>query len=223
MTGRYNFDFAAILRFWPELLQGIWIAAALSILTFLLGTVIGIFGAVGRISRRRWIYNLTTFYVELFRNTPLLVQLYIMYYGLEAFSIRLSAFTAALLAMSLNSGAYETEIIRAGIIAVGKGQVEAALSIGMTQAQTLRKVVIPYALQVIFPPLGNQLIGIILGSSVASVITVPEITYVGLNIGSRSYRDFETFLVIWVIYIGVNLALSALFKLTGRMAFRPIL
>ena len=222
MTSRYTFDFTAILRYWPELLQGIWVAASLSILTFLLGTALGIFGAVGRISRRRWLYRITTFYVELFRNTPLLVQMYIMYYGLEAFSIKLSAFSAALLAMSLNSGAYETEIIRGGIIAVGRGQIEAAFSIGMTYAQTLRKVVIPYALQVIFPPLGNQFIGIVLGSSVASVITVPEITYVGLNIGSRSYRDFETFLVIWVIYIGLNAALSALFKLTGRMAFRPI-
>jgi polar amino acid transport system permease protein len=222
MTSRYTFDFTAILRYWPELLQGIWVAASLSVLTFLLGTILGIFGAVGRISRRRWLYSLTTFYVELFRNTPLLVQMYIMYYGLEAFSIKLNAFTAALLAMSLNSGAYETEIIRGGIIAVGRGQIEAAFSIGMTYAQTLRKVVIPYALQVIFPPLGNQFIGIVLGSSVASVITVPEITYVGLNIGSRSYRDFETFLVIWVIYIGLNAALSALFKLTGRMAFRPI-
>ncbi len=124
--------------------------------------------------------------------------------------------------MSLNSGAYETEIIRGGIIAVGKGQLEAAFSIGMTYAQTLRKVVIPYALQVIYPPLGNQVIGIILGSSVASVITVPEITYVALNIGSRSYRDFETFLVIWVIYLALNLILSAIFKLTGRMAFRPV-
>ncbi len=223
MTSRYSFDFSAILRYWPELLQGVWVAASLSVLTFLLGTALGILGATGRISRRRWLYRVSTFYVELFRNTPLLVQMYIMYYGLEAFSIKLNAFTAALLAMSLNSGAYETEIIRGGIIAVGRGQIEAAFSIGMTYVQTLRKVVIPYALQVIFPPLGNQFIGIILGSSVASVITVPEITYVGLNIGSRSYRDFETFLVIWVIYIGLNLVLSALFKLTGRMAFRPIL
>lgn len=219
---RYPFDFVAIVRYWPEILQGVWVAATLSILTFLLGTVVGIFGAIGRISRNRVIYAISTFYVELFRNTPLLVQMYIFYYGLESLSITLSAYTAALLAMSLNSGAYETEIIRGGIIAVGKGQLEAAFSIGMTYAQTLRKVVIPYALQVIYPPLGNQVIGIILGSSVASVITVPEITYVALNIGSRSYRDFETFLVIWVIYLALNLILSAIFKLTGRMAFRPV-
>lgn len=222
MTGSYTFDFMAVLRYWPELLRGAWVAAILSILTFLLGTVFGIFGAIGRISRRRAVYAVSTFYVELFRNTPLLVQMYIFYYGLDALSINLSAFTAALLAMSLNSGAYESEIIRGGIIAVGKGQLEAAFSIGMTYTQTLRKVVIPYALQVIFPPLGNQFIGIILGSSVASIITVPEITYVALNIGSRSYRDFETFLVIWVIYLALNLALSALFKMTGRIAFRPI-
>lgn len=222
MTGSYTFDFMAVLRYWPELLKGAWVAALLSILTFILGTILGIFGAIGRISRRRAVYAVSSFYVELFRNTPLLVQMYIFYYGLDALSINLSAFTAALLAMSLNSGAYETEIIRGGIIAVGKGQLEAAFSIGMTYAQTLRKVVIPYALQVIFPPLGNQFIGIILGSSVASIITVPEITYVALNIGSRSYRDFETFLVIWVIYLALNLALSALFRLSGRMAFRPI-
>ncbi|HSB69182.1 MAG TPA: amino acid ABC transporter permease [Candidatus Methylomirabilis sp.] len=223
MRGSYTFDFMAVLRYWPELLQGAWLAALLSILTFLLGTVFGIFGAIGRISRRRAVSAASSLYVELFRNTPLLVQMYIFYYGLDALSINLSAFTAALLAMSLNSGAYETEIIRGGILAVGKGQLEAAFSIGMTYTQTLRKVVIPYALQVIFPPLGNQFIGIILGSSVASIITVPEITYVALNIGSRSYRDFETFLVIWVIYLALNLALSALFKLTGRIAFRPIL
>lgn len=223
MTTSYAFDFMAILRYWPELVRGVWLTAVLSILTFLLGTTLGILGAIGRVSRRRIVYALSTFYVELFRNTPLLVQMYIIYYGLETFSINLSAFTAALLAMSLNSGAYEAEIIRGGIIAVGKGQLEAAFSLGMTYVQTLRKVVIPYALQVIYPPLGNQFIGIILGSSVASIITVPEITYVGLNIGSRSYRDFETFLVIWVIYLAVNLLLSALFKLTGRIAFRPVL
>ena len=223
MRGSYTFDFSAILRYWPELARGVEVAATLSVLTLLLGTIFGIFGAVGRISRHRTVYAISTFYVELFRNTPLLVQMYIFYYGLESLSINLDAFTAALLAMSLNSGAYETEIIRGGIIAVGKGQTEAAFSLGMTYAQTLRKVVIPYAFQVIFPPLGNQFIGIILGSSVASVITLPEITYVGLNIGSRSYRDFETFLVIWVIYLALNLLLSALFKLTGRIAFRPVL
>jgi polar amino acid transport system permease protein len=223
MRSTYTFDFLAILRYWPELVQGAWVAASLIVLTFLLGTILGIFGAIGRISRNRAVYAISTFYVELFRNTPLLVQMYVAYYGLDALSINLSSFTAALLAMSLNSGAYETEIIRGGIIAVGKGQLEAAFSIGMTYTQTLRKVVIPYALQVIFPPLGNQFIGIILGSSVASVITVPEITYVALNIGSRSYRDFETFLLIWVIYLALNLILSALFKLTGRIAFRPVL
>lgn len=223
MRSTYAFDFLAILRYWPELVQGAWVAANLIVLTFLLGTILGIFGAIGRISRNRAVYAVSTFYVELFRNTPLLVQMYVAYYGLDALSINLSAFAAALLAMSLNSGAYETEIIRGGIIAVGKGQLEAAFSIGMTYTQTLRKVVIPYALQVMFPPLGNQFIGIILGSSVASVITVPEITYVALNIGSRSYRDFETFLVIWVIYLALNLILSAIFKLTGRMAFRPVL
>lgn len=223
MQSTYTFDFLAILRYWPELVQGAWVAASLIVLTFLLGTILGIFGAIGRISRNRAVYAISTFYVELFRNTPLLVQMYVAYYGLDALSINLSSFTAALLAMSLNSGAYETEIIRGGIIAVGKGQLEAAFSIGMTYTQTLRKVVIPYALQVIFPPLGNQFIGIILGSSVASVITVPEITYVALNIGSRSYRDFETFLLIWVIYLALNLILSALFKLTGRIAFRPVL
>jgi polar amino acid transport system permease protein len=223
MRSTYTFDFLAILRYWPELVQGAWVAASLIVLTFLLGTILGIFGAIGRISRNRAVYAISTFYVELFRNTPLLVQMYVAYYGLDALSINLSSFTAALLAMSLNSGAYETEIIRGGIIAVSKGQLEAAFSIGMTYTQTLRKVVIPYALQVIFPPLGNQFIGIILGSSVASVITVPEITYVALNIGSRSYRDFETFLLIWVIYLALNLILSALFKLTGRIAFRPVL
>lgn len=152
MRGSYTFDFSAILRYWPELARGVEVAATLSVLTLLLGTVFGIFGAIGRISRHRTIYAISTFYVELFRNTPLLVQMYIFYYGLESLSINLDAFTAALLAMSLNSGAYETEIIRGGIIAVGKGQTEAAFSLGMTYAQTLRKVVIPYALQVIFPP-----------------------------------------------------------------------
>ncbi len=222
MTSRYTFDFFAVLRYWPELLSGAWTTVVLSILTLALGTVLGILGAIGRISHRRLLHGLATCYVELFRNTPLLVQMYLFYYGLDQLSINLSAFTAALLAMSLNSGAYETEIIRGGIIAVGRGQVEAALSVGLTYAQTLRKVVIPYALQVIFPPLGNQFIGIILGSSVASVITVPEITYTALNIGSRSYRDFETFLIIWMIYLAVNILLSALFRLTGRLAFRPI-
>ncbi len=204
MTSRYTFDFTAILRYWPELLQGIWVGASLSVLTFLLGTILGIFGAVGRISRRRWLYSLTTFYVELFRNTPLLVQMYIMYYGLEAFSIKLNAFTAALLAMSLNSGAYETEIIRGGIVAVGRGQIEAAFSIGMTYAQTLRKVVIPYALQVIFPPLGNQFIGIILGSSVASVITVPELTFAAQRVIGESYSAVEPLVMSGLLYWALN-------------------
>lgn len=223
MTPAYSFDFWAILRYWPELVRAAGVAALLSVLTFLVGTALGIFGAIGRISRHRVVYAISTGYVELFRNTPLLVQLYIAYYGLEGVGIHLDAFSAALLAMSLNSGAYESEIIRGGIIAVGRGQIEAAFSVGMTYAQTLRKVIIPYAIQVIYAPLGNQFIGIILGSSVASVITVPEITYVGLNIGSRSYRDFETFLVIWAVYIAVNLLLSALFRLSGRVLFRPIL
>ncbi len=191
-------------------------AAASTSLGLLLGAVL----AVGRVfgpAPMRWPI---TAYVELIRNTPLLVQLYIVYFVLPKAGLRLDSDQAAILALSLNLGAYATEIVRAGIEQIGRGQIEAGLSLGLRRARIVRHIVLGPALRAIYPALGSQFVLQILGSSLASAIAAEELTAVSNNIMMETFRNFEVFIISGGIYLVLVLAFRALFAVSGRMLFR---
>ena len=178
-----------------------------------LGVAAGIAGAWARgYSGIRWLSALVGVYVELVRNTPFLIQLLFIFFGLPSLGVKLTELQAAILAMVVNLGAYSTEIIRAGIAAVPRGQVEAAVSLAMTRFQAFRHVVLRPALQKIWPALTSQLVLVMFGSAVCSQIAVEELTYAANFIQSRNFRAFESYLVATMLY----LALAILLRQTMR-------
>jgi polar amino acid transport system permease protein len=216
----YVFQFRLVFQEFPTLLEGALTTLHLSLLTLLFSLIVGTVGALGRLSRLRWARGLATGYVEVVRNTPLLVQLFFIYFGLGQVGVDVPNYTAALIGLVLNNGAYLTEIIRAGIEAIPRGQAQAGLSLGMSYPQLMRHVVFPQAFRVVYPPLCNQFIGIILFSSLVSVIAVEDLSLKGKMLISRTFRSFETYLVVAAMYVVMTLTISALLKLVGRRAFR---
>jgi polar amino acid transport system permease protein len=184
--------------------------------TTVLGTMISIAAAAGQRSGLGWLRGAVTGYVELIRNTPFLVQLFFIYFGLPAIGIRLDPMTAAILAMTLNMAAYTTEIVGAGLDAVPPGQREAARALGLRPAQVFVKVVLPQALKVIFPALTSQIVIMMLESAVVSQIAVPELTFEADMLQARTFRAFETYFVVTLVYLAMSIGLRRLLFGIGR-------
>ena len=194
-------DFSGTLARWPDLAWGaattLWLAAA----AMLGGLLLGGLGAAASLSRRRAARAAAATYVEVIRNTPFLVQAYVVYFGLPAIGLRLTAYPAALLSLSIYAGAYATEILRAGIEGVPGGQREAARSLGLSRAAAFRHVVLPQALVAVYPALSSQFVLVMLASSLVSAIAVPELTAAANDIQGQTFRSFEAFLAIAAIYL----------------------
>lgn len=216
----YTFTLRTILPYIGELWEAAWQTLALSVLAILISLGIGAGMAVLRRGRSRLGRGLAGAYVEVMRNTPLLVILYVIYFAGPGIGVRLSSFQAALIGLSLNSGGYMAEILRAGLAAVPAGQSEASRSLGLSGWQAFRLVVFPQVLRVIYAPLGNQFIGVILASSLASAIAVEEVASWMETTGSASFRFFETFLVAACVYLVLCQAVNLLRLGAGRLLFR---
>jgi polar amino acid transport system permease protein len=216
----YQFIFRTVVPYLDELPTAIATTLWLSLLTIALSFAIGVVGALGRQSRSRGVRFLAGAYVEFMRNTPLLVLLYLVYFGIPQTGLRVSGFTSAVVALTLNSGAYMTEILRGGLLAIPHSQYEAAQSQGMSVLQTLRHIVMPQVFRVIYAPLGNQFVQIVLGSSLASVVAVNDITSWMETTGSATFRYLETFVVAGLIYIVMCQIINAARIVTGRILFR---
>jgi polar amino acid transport system permease protein len=216
----YTFHWYVPLRELPAFLWSALSTLQMSAVAVLLGLVIAVFCALGRLSKRRVLRLPATAYVEAVRNTPFIVQLFYVYFGLVAVGINLDAYTVAVLTLTINCGAYCTEIIRAGIQSIHRGQTEAGLSLGMSYLQVFRYVILMPTLRVVWPPLASQFIATMLGSSVVSQISAEELTYAGMLLESRTFRTFEIFFFIAVIYFVMAQAFSILFSLTGKRVFR---
>jgi polar amino acid transport system permease protein len=200
----YELSFAPVLLRWPELLDGIWMTVLLSLVGIVLGTALGVVGALGRrsgIAAVRWAMRA---YVELFRNTPMLVQLFLIYLGLPALGIRLSPIVASCVVLIFNNAAYTTEIVRAGIAATPKGLVEAGESLALKRWQVFVLIVIRPALAKVYPALVSQNVLLMLSTSITSSIGVQELTGVASDINSDTFRSIEVFVVAGVIYLGLN-------------------
>jgi polar amino acid transport system permease protein len=219
MGDGYHLSFWPVLIRWPMLLDGLWVTVVLSLVGMIAGTAIGILGGLGRRSRLRPVRWAMRAYVELFRNTPLLVQLFLFFFGLPAIGIRLSPPVAACLALMLNNGAYTTEIIRAGLAATPVGQIEAAQSLGLRQWKILTAIVLRPALERVYPALVSQNVLLMLSTSMASAIGLQELTGAAAAINSETFRSLEVFLASAALYLLLNYAQRLLLWRTARSLF----
>ncbi len=216
----YTFQFAEVLSELPYLLAGALVTLEVAFLSFWLGATIGLFGALGKVYGAAAVRRMISAYVIFFTNTPALVQIFFLFYALPDLGILLSPMTAVVIGMTLNSGAYLTEILRAGIISVRSSELEAAETLGMSRMQTVRYVMLPHIAKTIYAPLSNFFVWLVLGSSIAGIFGVEELTGRAINISTSNLRSIETFLVIAVIYIVLTFIASFALALVGRFAFR---
>ena len=212
----YAFDFSSVLEYREALLNGTLKTLGLTAIGAVFGLGIGILGAVSRAWKLAPFDRIFTVYVELIRNTPFLVQLFFIFFGLPSLGVQINEWQAAILAMVINLGAYSTEIIRAGIEATPKGQIEAAQSLAMTRAQLFHHVVLPPALLKVWPSLCSQVVIVMLGSSVCSQIAAEELTFAANFIQSRNFRAFETYFVVTGMYFLLALAVRQLMIQAGQ-------
>ena len=212
-------NFQDVLARWPMLLSGALLTMELAALATAIGLVIGIAGAIGRRSIHRAVAAPWGFYVELVRNTPFLVQIFLVYFGLSSLGLQLSAFTVAVTALAINVGAYTTEIMRAGFDAVPKGQIEAGECLGLSRLQVYWHVILLPAVERVYPSLTSQFVLLMLASSVVSQISAEELTAAANFIQSDTYRAFETYIVVAVIYILLSLTLRGGFWALGQVIF----
>lgn len=206
-------DFSGTLDRWPLFVEAAGLTVVLSAAAMAVGTVIGVAGAAARMSGSRALGGIGQGYVELIRNTPFLVQIYIIYFGLPTLGVRLQPLVAGLLSLSLYAGAYLTEIVRAGLRSVPAGQLEAARTLGLSPYRTFRHVVLKPALAAVYPSLTSQFILILLASSIVSTVSVPELTATANDIQGLTFRSLEAYLVVAAVYVG----LTGLFKIVFAM------
>ncbi|GLO39316.1 polar amino acid ABC transporter permease [Pseudomonas putida] len=214
----YQFDFSPVLAQGGLLLEGAVFTLELTLIGTLFGVAIGVLGAVVRAWRLRPFDALFGLYVELIRNTPFIVQLFFIFFGLPALGVRLTEWQAAVLAMVINLGAYSTEIIRAGIQAIPRGQLEAAAALAMSRFEAFRHVVLQPALAKVWPALSSQIVIVMLGSAVCSQIATEELSFAANFIQSRNFRAFETYLLTTALYLVMAILVRQLLAWVGRRA-----
>lgn len=205
----------------PKLLEGTLVTIELTIIAIIMGVLLGIPVALGRVYGNKPVYIICTFFVEIIRGTPLLTQLFILYFGLPSVGIMLSPFVAAMLGMGINSAAYQAEYFRGAIQSVKKEQLIAAYSLGMKQVQTIRHIVLPQMFRIVIPSWSNELIYLLKYSSMAYMIQAPEIMSQGRLIASRNFRTFEVFIVVALIYLILVLVISKMLDLMEKKVHIP--
>ena len=213
---RIAFDFWAVLAEWPMLLKGLAMTALLTAIAAIVGVTVGVLCAWARAWGPAWLRLIVASYVELIRNTPFIVQLFFIFFGLPALGLKLSPEIASAIAMVVNLGAYSAEIVRAGVQNTPRGQIEAAQSLAMTPAQVFLRVVLPPSLKRVWPALVSQIIIVMLGSAVCGQIATQELSYYANLIQSRNFRAFEAYIVATLVYLGFAVALRRLLFWVGQ-------
>ncbi len=214
-----RFDFAWIPAYMPVIAKGLLTTIELAVVGAVLGILLGIFCAWVRVAGPKWARPVVVAYVELIRNTPFLIQLFFVFFGLPSLGLRLGELQAANLAMVINLGAYGCEIVRAGLTATPRGQWEAGASLGMSPIETFRHVVLVPALEKIWPALSSQVVIVMLGSAVVSQIAAEDLTFAANFIQSRTFRAFEAYILATVVYLVLAVALRRAMTGVGRLIF----
>lgn len=215
----YRFDFSSVFASWPRLLDGAWLTVELSALSIALGFVLGTLCAIARNSRIKPLSWLVGAYVEVIRNTPLLVQVFLVFFGLASIGVKLTAEVAAVMALVLNIGAYTTEIMRAGINSIHLGQIEAAECLGMSKLHVYWHVVLLPAVERVYPSLTSQFILLMLASSITSQISAEELTATANIVQSETFRSFEVYVVVAAAYLALSFLFRIAFWLAGQIVF----
>lgn len=216
----YTLQYGQVTEYIPYFLGGAWISLQIAFLAFCGGMFIGMFGAMAKTFGGRVSKAITNAYVTFFMNTPQLVQIFFIYFALPDAGILLSSYEAVLIAMTLNAGAYLTEIQRAGFQSVQRNEMEAAETLGMSLMQRVRYVVMPHIARVLFPPLSNQYILMTLGTSMAAIFGVEELTGRAFNVNAETFRSIEVFSITALIYIGLTMFATFTLGVLGRYLFR---
>ncbi len=201
----------------PILGQGLIMTLQLTIISVFIGIILGTIFGLMRVSKNKVLYIISSAYVDFFRGTPLLVQIFLVYMGLpQLLGFPLDRFPAAIAALALNSGAYFAEIVRGGIQSIDKGQWEAARSVGMNYSQMMRYIILPQAFKKIIPPLGNEFIAMLKDSSLVAVISLEELLRKGQLIITRTFRPFEIYLAVAILYLILTTLISRFVSYTER-------
>ncbi|HEV7835109.1 MAG TPA: amino acid ABC transporter permease [Caballeronia sp.] len=210
-------DFSPVWAGWEALATGAATTVEVTACSLVLGCVLGLLVGIGRLApQRRVVYGICTAYLTFIRGTPLLVQLFILFFGLPQFGIMLPAFACGVLGLGVYSGAYVSEIVRGSIQSVDRGQMEAARSLGMPYRMSMRKVILPQAFVRMIPPLGNEFIALIKNSALVSLLTINDLMHEGEKIISVSYRSLEVYIVIAFIYLILTSATSLVLRRTEK-------
>ena len=226
-----SFDLALILDSLPRLLDGLWLTLQLLLISAAAGTLLGVLTCAARLSGTWLLTGPAWLYVTLFRGTPLLVQIFIIYYGLAQFPFVRQSFLwnflrepywCAILAFALNTGAYTGEIFRGGVQGVDKGLGEAGWALGLTRWQRLRHIVAPIALRLSLPAYGNDLISLLKGTALASTITLLDVTGVARNIVAKTFAPYEIFISAAIVYLAMTWVIQRLLALAERRLNRPL-
>lgn len=215
----YLFEFSDVLAAWPRLLQGLIYTAELSVAAIVFGFVLGTLSAIARHQKIPYLHATVSMYVEVIRNTPFLVQAFLVFFGLSTLGLRLSVEFCAVLALTLNGGAYACEIIRAGLDSIHAGQIEAAESLGMSKPAIYWHVMLLPAVERVYPALSSQFVLLMLSSSITSQISAEELTGVANIIQSETFRSFEAYLIVGAIYLALSFAFRFAFWLISQFMF----
>lgn len=199
---------ALIGKYMPSILLSCVIVIQLTVFTILISWVFGLFAGLGKASKYRLLNGPCRFYIWFIRGTPTLIQVYVIYFGLPQFGIQLSPFTAGVLALGVNSGAYVAEIFRSGLSAIPRGQMESARALGMTYVQAMRRIILPQVIRIILPAITNEGITMLKNTSLLSTITVLELTLQTQVVIARTFRPFEFYIVASILYLIMTTVLS---------------
>ena len=216
----YTFQFRDVFAQKDAIVDGLVVTLQRSGVTISLGLLLGTLVAVVLVYGRPWAISLARVYVEVIRNTPLIVQLFLIFFGLPSIGVKLDVMTASLLALTINLTAYTAEIVRAGFDSIPKSQIEAGISLGLTRPQIFRHIVLLPALKNVYPSLSSQFVLLMLATSVVSQISAADLFHAGSIIQSRTFRDFEVYTVISVLYLCLTLIMRGGFGLCYYLLFR---
>jgi polar amino acid transport system permease protein len=216
---QYSFDFMSVFEHWDRFLAGAWLTVQLSAFSTILGFVVGTVCAIALKGKSRVLNWLINAYIEIIRNTPMLIQVFLVYFGLADLGLKLSAETSAVIAMTINVGAYTAEIMRAGINSIHPGQIEAAECLGMSKLHVYWHVVLLPAVERVYPSLTSQFILLMLASSITSQISAEELYATANLIQSETFRNFEVAIVLGVVYLLLSLLFRGGFWLIAKILF----
>lgn len=215
----YEFDFSVVWRAWPVLLDGTLVALYYTGISSALALVLGIIVMVMRRSDLFAVRLVAQVFIEVIRNTPFLVQLFFIFFGLPALGLKFSVSAAAITALTVNTAAYIAEVLRGGVDGLPKGQIEAGKALGLNRRQIFFDIVLKPSVRSVYPGLCSQFVLLLLTSSVVASISAPELTYSAQMIEAESFRSFEVYFVVTGIYLALSVCLSSLLRLFGRFYF----